>query len=152
MGEKGLTIAFAESMTGGALSFEMIKNPGASKIIKGSIVAYSRDMKVKLLGLNEREIEEQSLVSSYVAKKMAQSIQKMTDADIGVGLTGNAGPSKQLGTDKLKAWIAIAYQGETKTFDLDFFGITRIEAIQKTVKVAYEKIYELVKWNLELWK
>jgi len=90
---KGLTIAFAESMTGGLVTYELIKNPGASKVIKGSMIAYSDEEKVNLLGISKDFIVKHSVVSKEVAIEMATRIQCQIISSIGVGITGNAGPS-----------------------------------------------------------
>jgi PncC family amidohydrolase len=142
--KKNLTISFAESMTGGSLTYELIKNKGSSQVIKGSIVAYSDEMKVKLLGLKNQDIDENTVVSEHVAIKMAQQIRKQANSNIGVGITGNAGPSKQEGTANLEVWIAVDSQAKTNTFQLEFKNLTRLQAIKKTVLFTYEKIYDSI--------
>lgn len=138
----GLTIAFAESMTGGSLTYEMIKNPGSSKVISGSIVAYSVEQKVNLLHLSETQINQHSVVSEYVAKKMATSIRSIMNSDIGVGVTGNAGPDKQDLTENLEGWIAIDFKGQIKTRKLIFDSLTRLQAIKKMMQSTYEMLEE----------
>lgn len=136
----GLTIAFAESMTGGALAYEMIKNPGSSNVISGSIIAYSIEQKNKLLGLSLDEIHQFGVVSEHVAKAMATSIRKLMNAHIGVAVTGNAGPDKQESTSDLEAWIAIDFNGIVKAYHLRFNDLSRLEAIRKTVRFTYKKL------------
>lgn len=127
----GLTIAFAESMTGGSLTYEMIKNPGSSKVLKGSIVAYNNAQKVKLLNINQSEIDQYSVVSEQVSRSMATSIRNIMGTDIGVGITGNAGPKIQDHTKNLEAWISIDFQGKVSSYNFEFCGLTRLEAIKK---------------------
>ncbi len=136
----GLTVAFAESMTGGSLAYEMIKNPGSSQVIKGSIIAYSIEQKINLLHLSEAEIIRHSVVSEHVASAMALSIRKLMKSDIGVAVTGNAGPDKQDSTSSLEAWIAIDFRGKMSTYRLGFNDLSRIEAIRKTIQFTYEKL------------
>lgn len=136
----GLTVAFAESMTGGSLAYEMIKNPGSSQVITGSIIAYSIEQKINLLHVSEAEINRHSVVSEYVASAMALSIKKLMKSDIGVAVTGNAGPDKQDSTSNLEAWIAIDFNGNMSTYRLEFHHLSRIEAIKKTVRFTYEKL------------
>ncbi len=138
--ENGLTIAFAESMTGGALAYEMIKNPGSSNVISGSIIAYSIEQKVKLLGLSLNDINQFGIVSEHVAKAMATSIKKLMNSNIGVAVTGNAGPEKQESTSDLEAWIAIDFKGIVKAYHLIFNDLSRLEAIRKTVRFTYTKL------------
>ncbi|PKK97167.1 MAG: hypothetical protein CVV58_02650 [Tenericutes bacterium HGW-Tenericutes-3] len=138
--KNGLTIAFAESMTGGSLAYELIKNPGSSKVISGSIIAYSIEQKVKLLGLNQKQIELESVVSESVAKQMATSVRSIMNSDIGVGVTGNAGPEKQINTKKLEVWIAIDFKGELITQSISFDHLSRIKAIEQTVQKTYEML------------
>ena len=137
---KGLTITFAESMTGGLLSYEMIKNPGSSNVIKGSIVAYSNSQKENLLGISEEIIESNGIVSKEIAMQMAEHARLKIGASIGVGLTGNAGPSLQKGTFKQEVWISISTDQRFEAYHLDLQGLSRIQAIQKAVRFTYEKL------------
>ncbi|MBU1094375.1 MAG: nicotinamide-nucleotide amidohydrolase family protein [Firmicutes bacterium] len=136
----GLTIAFAESMTGGSLAYEMIKIPGASHVISGSLIAYSIEQKIKLLDLSKTEIDEFGVVSEHVAVSMAKSVRTQLKSDMGVGVTGNAGPDKQAFTSHLEAWIAIDDQGEISTYQLTFDQLSRFKAIRKTVEFVYQQL------------
>lgn len=142
--DKGLTIAFAESMTGGALAYEMIKNPGSSQVILGSIIAYSIEQKIKLLGLSLDEINQYGVVSEHVAKAMATSVKKLMNSHIGVAVTGNAGPDKQEATLNLEAWIAIDFLGSVQAYHLKFKGLSRQMAIRKTVVYTYRKLNQTI--------
>jgi len=141
---KGLTIAFAESMTGGLATYELIKNPGASKVIKGSIVAYSDEQKVKLLGMPNDFIMHHSVVSKEVAIEMSTRIKEQMRSSIGVGITGNAGPSLQKGTDKQEVWIGISTDYHQVAYHLDLSGLSRIQAIRKATRFTYEKLTVLI--------
>ncbi len=138
----GLTIGFAESMTGGSLAYEMIKNPGSSTVVSGGIVAYSIEQKIKLLNIEPALISQFSVVSKEVAEQMARSIRAIMKTDIGVSVTGNAGPSVQENTHQLEAWIAIDFQGVIKSFHLEFGQLTRLKSIKKTVEFTYKKLIE----------
>ncbi len=102
MTRKGLTIAFAESMTGGALSYEMVKHKGASHVLKASIVAYTIEQKIKLLGIDETELSNNQIVSEQLAIRMAKSIQSLCHSSMAIGVTGNAGPTLQKDSQKKK--------------------------------------------------
>ncbi len=142
--QNGLTIGFAESMTGGFSAFQMIKNPGASKVIKGSIIAYSDHEKVHLLGIDPLLIQTLSSVSKEVSIEMAKSIQKLLGADIGVGITGNAGPAFQAGTQAHEAHIAIIYQQEIIHEQINLSKLSRFKSIRRTTQCVYEHLDRLL--------
>ncbi len=90
---QGLTVAFAESCTGGLLGGRFTSVPGASEVFLGSIVSYSNEAKKKLLGVPEPLLTEHGAVSEQVAKAMAASALDVFGADVAVSVTGNAGPT-----------------------------------------------------------
>jgi nicotinamide-nucleotide amidase len=91
--EQGLRIACAESCTGGLLTSRLTDVPGSSRYVERAVVAYANDAKVELLGVPAALIEEHGAVSEPVARAMAHGIRASAKADIGVGVTGIAGPS-----------------------------------------------------------
>ena len=90
--ERGLTLALAESCTGGGLSNRITNVPGSSRVFLGGIVAYSNDLKVELLGVNPETLEAKGAVSPEMAAEMAEGIRRRTGADLGLSITGIAGP------------------------------------------------------------
>ena len=90
---KKLTIAAAESCTGGAFMAALVRVPGTSEVLCGGMVAYCPDTKVNLLGVKRATIDRYGVVSEEVAKEMAEGVRKKLGADIGVGITGFAGPT-----------------------------------------------------------
>lgn len=90
--EKGLTLAAAESCTGGLLSKRMTDLPGASEVFRGGAVVYATDSKTSLLGVPAALIEEKGVVSREVALSLAENVRAVFSADFGVGITGLAGP------------------------------------------------------------
>jgi len=84
------TVSFAESLTGGALSSEIVSVPGASHIFKGSIVAYSIDIKIRELSVAREMIEAHGVVSEEVALAMAAGIQSRMATTWGISATGVA--------------------------------------------------------------
>jgi len=92
LNERGLTLAAAESCTGGLLSKRLTDIPGASKTFLGGVVAYSISSKISLLGLDPDLIGAKGAVSREVALAMANSARERFGADIGIGITGLAGP------------------------------------------------------------
>jgi nicotinamide-nucleotide amidase len=86
------TIAVAESESGGLLAGRLTRRPGSSRWFAGGVVSYSNDAKVKLLGVGAKLIEQQGAVSQEVAEAMADGALDRFDADVGVAITGIAGP------------------------------------------------------------
>lgn len=89
----GMKIALAESCTGGMLAKCITSAPGASRVFELGAVCYSEKMKSAVLGVPEQLISHFGVVSSEVAEAMAKGAVKLSSADIGVGITGIAGPS-----------------------------------------------------------
>lgn len=90
--KKNLKISIAESCTGGGLSYELVKVPGISKYFLGGVVAYSNEAKEKILGVSRETLKKFGAVSSETAKEMASGVRKKFNSDIGVSITGIAGP------------------------------------------------------------
>jgi nicotinamide-nucleotide amidase len=90
--EKGRTVALAESITGGMIGEMLTRVPGSSQTYMGSIVSYSNDMKVGLLGVSEDTIRDYGAVSHRCAQEMAVGARRAGKADIGLSATGIAGP------------------------------------------------------------
>jgi len=86
------TIAVAESCTGGLLAARLTNPPGASEYVLGGVVAYSNEVKVTQVGVRREQIEQHGAVSEEVAKALALGARTQLGADVGVGLTGVAGP------------------------------------------------------------
>ena len=93
LSEHELTIATAESCTGGSLASRFTTYPGASRYYKGSVVAYANDIKVKLLNVEDDLLIEKGAVSEEVTEEMAKSALKLFDVDIAIGVSGILGPT-----------------------------------------------------------
>jgi len=91
--QKGLTLGAVESATGGLISHLITNVPGSSDYYKGSITAYSNEVKSKVVGVKKETIDRYGVVSSQVAEEMAQGGRKVLAADICLADTGIAGPS-----------------------------------------------------------
>jgi len=114
--EKGMTIATAESCTGGLLASLITDVVGASRYFGRGVVTYSNESKMELLGVSESTLKEHGAVSGETAGEMASGIRRSADASIGVSITGIAGPGgatdeKPLGT----VYIAVSGPEGTKT-------------------------------------
>lgn len=90
--EREATIACAESCTGGLLSSLLTDVEGSSGYVQGGVVAYSNDVKEKLLQVRHETLEKYGAVSEQTAREMARGIAKLLGTDLGVGITGIAGP------------------------------------------------------------
>jgi PncC family amidohydrolase len=97
LAERGLTIAVAESLTGGLLAAAITTVPGASAVFRGSVTAYATDVKGSVLGVDEDLLAVEGAVHPDVAAQMALGIRRLLAADIGVATTGVAGPTEQDG-------------------------------------------------------
>ena len=89
---KGLTISFAESCTCGLLASKIGNVPGASSVFNESYVTYANASKMKILGVKRDTLENYGAVSWQTALEMSEGVRKISDSDIGIGITGIAGP------------------------------------------------------------
>jgi nicotinamide-nucleotide amidase len=107
--QKGLTVATAESCTGGNIAHFFTLNPGSSQYFKGGVVTYSNELKIKLLGIRSETIAAYGAVSQQVVEAMAVSARELLNTDYSIATSGIAGPDggtqeKPVGT----VWIAVA--------------------------------------------
>ncbi len=90
--EAGLTIATAESCTAGLIAKRITDIPGASSVFKHGIITYANEVKEKALGVSHDTLEKYGAVSEETAREMAAGVRRVTGADIGISVTGFAGP------------------------------------------------------------
>ena len=115
----GLTLGTAESCTGGRISEAIIAIPGASDYFKGSIVAYTNEVKEQLLHVSHSVLEKQTAVCEEVAKQMALGIIETLGVNFAIASTGIAGPGG--GTPAIPIgtiWIAYGSKDDIRTFKL----------------------------------
>ena len=120
--EKGLFFAAAESCTGGDIARRITEIPGASTVFLGGCVTYTNEAKARLLGIDPALIEENGAVSYPVAKAMAERVRSITGADIGVGVTGLAGPDGDGVHPVGTVFVSVAVEGETFVRQLSLGG------------------------------
>ena len=114
--ERGLTISAAESCTGGMFGAAMTDVPGISAVFDRSLVTYSNEAKMQELGVSAETLEKFGAVSEETAREMAEGVRRVSGSDIGVSVTGIAGPDggteeKPVGT----VWYGLAMDGRTVT-------------------------------------
>jgi len=134
--EKKNTVATAECVTGGKIGARLVAIAGSSAYYKGSVVAYTAEMKKELLGVEKSTINTFSVVSEEVAVEMAVSVRKKMKSDYAIAVTGNAGPTTD-DTDKTVGVVYIAIASDTGVFAKEFnFGQPREKVINGTVNKA----------------
>jgi nicotinamide-nucleotide amidase len=103
---KGWTLGLAESLTGGLVGFRISEAPGSSEIFKGSIVSYATEVKRSVLGVTAEQV-----VSAECAMQMAEGARRVLGADVGLGVTGVAGPAEQDGQPVGTVYFGLAVPG-----------------------------------------
>ena len=111
---RGLTLAAAESCTGGLTAKRLTDVPGASAVFLGGVVSYTNGVKERALGVPHDMLEEYGAVSEPVARAMAEGVCRLTCADLALSVTGVAGPDKDdRGHDVGTVYIALSAKNET---------------------------------------
>ncbi len=147
----GVTLGFAESLTGGMISATVVNISGASAVFKGSVVSYTNQIKETVLGVPAEVIEIHTEVSDACAESMAIGAAKVLGVDLAVSVTGIAGPTGELpGKPVGTVYMGYCYEGP------DFFGtLTGAKRLNftgdrdtirtETVVAALEQAIKLVK-------
>lgn len=107
--QRGLTIATAESLTGGGLVARLVDVPGASHVVRGGACTYAVDTKSSVLGVSESRLSMTGPVDEEVARQMARGARELFHADIGLSTTGVAGPGPADGFPAGTVHIACAH-------------------------------------------
>lgn len=144
LADNRLTIACAESCTGGLLSGRLTAVPGSSAYVMGGVVSYTNEVKVSHLGLSPEILAAHGAVSGETAGRMAEGIRSRMDTDIGVGITGIAGPGGATDTKPVGlVYIAVSGNNGTVTLRNIFAGSrhqVRWQATEKALKMVREYI------------
>jgi len=107
--ERGWTLATAESCTGGLVGHRITEVPGSSDYFMGGIIAYSYEAKQKFLGVKPATLETHGAVSEETAIEMADGVREAFEVEVGIALTGIAGPASDLSDKPVGlTWIAIS--------------------------------------------
>ncbi len=144
LSRRGLTLSVAESCTGGLMAKRLTDRPGSSTYLRGGVVAYDNEIKSEVLGLDESVFESEGAVSEAVAGAMARGVAERMRADVGVGITGVAGPEG--GTDKKPVgtvWYAVFFEDRVVASHRVFPGdreAVRERAAQATLHLLLKTI------------
>ncbi|MDR1634387.1 MAG: CinA family protein [Bifidobacteriaceae bacterium] len=110
--EHGLTVATAESLTGGLVSAVIVDVPGASAVLRGAVVAYANEIKRDVLGVDGELLEERGAINGTAAAQMAIGVRDLMGADVGIATTGVAGPDPADGAQPGTAFVACSWAKE----------------------------------------
>ncbi len=143
--EQRLTVAVAESCTGGLLAGRLSERPGSSEYLRGGIVAYSNEIKESLVGVDHQLLAEHGAVSGEVALALADGARERLGATIGVGVTGVAGPgggtaAKPVGT----VWVAVSSSAGRSIVRHTMLRGSRAEVRERTTTVALHLLRRLL--------
>ncbi len=144
--ERGLTLATAESCTGGAIASALTDQAGSSAYFKGSVVAYSNEVKESVLGVKHSTLEAHGAVSEATVREMAEGARQRLGADLAIATSGIAGPGggtkeKPVGT----IWIAVATPSGTEAALLSFPGRRRQQNVERTVNQGFAMLMKTVR-------
>lgn len=143
--EKGWHIAFAESCTGGLCSATLVNVANASRVLDVSFVTYANEAKVKYLGVKECTIADFGVVSEPVAGEMALGVARNAGSEIGVGITGIAGPSgATAGKPVGMVCFGFCINGKVKTFTQYFGNIGRQKVRHSSVDFVFNTLIDLI--------
>ena len=132
---KKMTLATAESITGGGLGAAITSIPGSSLVFLGGLITYSDQSKTKFLDIAKRILTKHTAVSEEVAIAMAQSVRKQFGSDYAIATTGVAGPGKAYGRKAGTIWVAIDSKKGPVTLCLALSG-TREDIRHATIQSA----------------
>ncbi|HEY5491090.1 MAG TPA: CinA family nicotinamide mononucleotide deamidase-related protein, partial [Gemmatimonadaceae bacterium] len=140
----GMTIAVAESCTGGMLGARLTAVPGSSDVVTGGVIAYHNDVKVRQLGVRADTLAVHGAVSEETAREMAGGVRALMGASVGVGITGIAGPAggtpdKPVGT----VCVAADVGGVAKSFRASLVG-DRHEVRQRSAQAALNLVRRML--------
>lgn len=143
--KRGVSIALAESCTGGLVSHILTNVPGISRFLMASIVVYSIRSKSVLLGIPESFILRHDAVSVEVARRMSQAVRRIVGATLGLGVTGYCGPRTHGCTDPVgKVCIAVSSTRRTQSHIFNFRGgrcLIKWKAADKALRMLAAHLY-----------
>jgi PncC family amidohydrolase len=142
--ERGLRLAVAESCTGGLIGHRITNVPGASTYYMGSVTAYAYEAKVRLLGVHWSTLEKYGAVSKETALEMATGVRQALAADVGVSVSGIAGPGG--GTPEKPVgltWIGLSAPGVDKAWQYIWNG-DRLQVKEQSAQQALQLLVDFL--------
>lgn len=143
--EKGYKIAFAESCTGGLCCGTLVNVTNASKVLDMSFITYANEAKMQLINVKADTILANGVVSEEVACEMAEGAASVSGAQVGVGITGVAGPGG--GTEKKPVGMVcfgFSVNGKTTTYTMQFGEIGRNQVRKSSIEFVFKTLLELL--------
>jgi nicotinamide-nucleotide amidase len=146
MQERGLTLAVAESLTGGLINTMLTDVPGSSATLLSGVVAYSAAAKNEILNVPQHVIDQHGVVSDATATAMAEGVLDISGADIGLSTTGEAGPESSSGAPVGSVFIGLSHKGVTHTFERSFMSdrdTNRLRAAMSALDILRRHLQEM---------
>jgi nicotinamide-nucleotide amidase len=143
---RGWSLALAESLTGGLLADAFVSVPGASKVLRGSVVAYATDLKQELLGVDADLLAANGAVDPSVAIEMAVGAANRLGADVALSTTGVAGPDEQDGKGVGTVFVGLLTPDGSSVIELHLAG-SRAEIRSQAVTAAVAELLEVLTGN-----
>jgi PncC family amidohydrolase len=140
---RGLTIAVAESCTGGLVAAALTDLPGSSEYFLGGLVTYTNEAKMDLLGVPQDVLREHGAVSREVAALMAEAARRVFKSDVGVSVTGIAGPSAEGSKPVGLTFVGVSIDGRTEVREHHWTGgrgSNRVASVEAAMQLATEVV------------
>ena len=138
--KRQISITAAESLTAGLFQASLVDFSGVSAIFKGGFVTYSLEEKAKMLDIPQTELETHGVVSTYTAEKMAEQAREKTASDIGISLTGVAGPESLEGHPAGTVFIGLSQESGTEVIRVNIGGRSRTDVRKIAVMHAFNLV------------
>ena len=138
--KRQISITAAESLTAGLFQASIADFSGVSAIFKGGFVTYSLEEKAKMLDIPQVELETHGVVSTYTAEKMAEQAREKTASDIGISLTGVAGPESLEGHPAGTVFIGLSQESGTEVIRVNIGGRSRTDVRKIAVMHAFNLV------------
>lgn len=146
--DRGLSIATAESCTGGTVSKAITAVAGASQVFELGVTSYSCKAKNEVLGVNAETLSKFGAISSQTAKEMALGVRRRAGADIGASVTGAAGPDSSEGHPPGYVFIAVSGEKNTVARLLSIEPVSREYVRERATESLFLLINEYIEGNL----
>jgi nicotinamide-nucleotide amidase len=143
LSKQNLTISVIESFTGGGFAHAITNIPGSSKVFKGGIVAYSKEAKINIAKLDPELISKHGVISGEVTMAMARQAKKLFKTDIGIGFSGNAGPTASENKPIGMIYIAIIHKDKEILEKLEL-NMSREEIKKHSINYTINKILDII--------